>query len=169
MTARDAITDTFADAEKLIHAVVWRFFRQHGGDLEEMQQEAMLFFTESYRNYNGERAAFTTWLQSSIWWGLLNHARKPKQRRVFPDLERLPARRESALSAVLEGLSEEGRQVAELALNPPPDVRLTARSGHGESMPLSMRHGIKRYLKDCGWNANRIRTAFNEIQQALIS
>lgn len=165
----NAITETYLDVEKLIHATVWRFYRQHGGDVEELLSIAHERFAESYHGYDGDKGQFTTWLTTSIWWGLKQSQRQDAHKRVYPDLNRLPARRIAPeIEAVLGELSEECRMVALLAINPPEDVKFTARCGRGEDKPASIRHGIKHYLRDMGWTNERVHTVFATIREALI-
>lgn len=69
----------------------------------------------------------------------------------------------------LEGLSDDGRTVAELALYPPVPVIVAAEERWGADKPASLRNAIKEYLGDLGWSLVRIGESFREVAEVLVS
>lgn len=165
----------YPEVERLLWDTVHKFHRRHGGDLDELHAEANYWLVRCYQSFDA-RGAFSTWMTSSIWWGLMKvNVRRAKHHRRYgmPLPEQLPAKvGEFDPLAFVEGLSEEARLVARLAIDPPKDIRTEAngawgRVNKGEDIGKSMKRAIKKYLADIGWCTERIEAAFAEIGAAL--
>src|ERR1700722_2298991 len=72
------MTMTFETIEKLVKSTAQRFWRSHGGDIDELIAEANYVFVDAYTSgkYDPDRASFNTFLVNHIWYGLLNKASK---------------------------------------------------------------------------------------------
>ncbi len=169
----EGIRQTYDDVQRLIHHTVNRFRRRNGGDRDELLSVANERFVAAYRKYDVRRKTrFTTWVSNSIWYGLQTHQRREhplrKGKRIDLTLELLPERKlTDRLEELVSGLSEDAQFVTKLAINPPEEVRLVARCGRGENTPDGLRRGIRLYLREIGWDAERIELAFEEVRESL--
>ena len=167
--------EAYQEVRPMIGKVCDDFHRRFGGDRDEQWSVANEMFLRAYQRHDPERAAFTTHVWRQTWYGLMKHQAKETIRagREKP-LEReglVPDRRSFSLDDFLEGLSEDGRKVAGLALSLPFDLVLALRKGRGgrdREDPVRVREAIVGHLTDSGWSEERIRAAWTEISDALL-
>lgn len=88
MTANDLLyedicNDAFAQTEKMLHKLCWKFQSKYGGDIEDWQSEAHMAFITAIAKYNPNQATkFSSWLYNIIRWTLLDFARNKAKRRI---------------------------------------------------------------------------------------
>lgn len=155
-------------AEPEIRKVVAWFKSQHGGDFDELLQEAELIFVDYYRHCTSE--LFEERYKQVIRWRLLDNAKKIAKehaRRSGADLLTIPEPRHFDLPRFIEDLSEDAAEVATLVINPPQDVIHAARLKRGEHDTRSLRGAVYDFLYDIGWAASRIAESIKEIREAL--
>ena len=171
-----AVSETYGDVEKLLHKIVWKFQKKHGGCHDELMAEANFLFMKAYGSMSktqNRTLRFTTWLSKIVWYGLLDHLNS-----VIKWQTRLPRTSETALDrirskdsfnmdAFVDNLSPDAKVVAKLAVNPPPDILLSAKHGHGRHNGTTMRRALVEFLSDICWATERITESFHEIQEVL--
>lgn len=169
-----AIAETHADVHGLIVDTARRFRDSHGGEIEELIAEARLCFMLAYQDWNPASSSFTHWVRQKIWFGLLDtarrHAKRAERFPLQPDAELgdVPCRAAGwELGSFLGELGADARLVAELAIDPPVDVRLSAAQRRGEHNPRSIRLALVEYLTDLGWSSARVAESFDEIAENL--
>lgn len=181
--AMDAVNETFADCEETIKNGVRSFCRRRQLDPDEALGLAHEAFMEAYwdKRFDSERASFTTWVASRVYYKLLEAWDRQRSRhsvaqraegakavhRVFPDLDSLPRAHCSwHLIDFLDELSDDAQTVVRITLEAPGDVRLCLIE-KGNCFPRTIRAALREFLRDCGWTASRIAESFAEIRQAL--
>ncbi len=176
--ANEANETTYREVERMIDGLCWSFVRRYGLDWEECRAEAALAYAQAYRSYDPARAAFTTW----CWWAVRNALcdmlrQRGRRGREFtnsmacdddgsevPLVEAAEAKPPSLLSAVLSGLGEDARAVAEIVCSMPAEAMLAAGF-----RPERVRRSLRRRLAGLGWSLGRIAGAFGEVSEAVAS
>jgi len=170
----------------LIKKKVWQFHRSYGVEVDELEGVANLCFVEAVSDYDPEKATqFCTWLYHKIHYVLLEFAlakRVPTisltevdtEGHAVIDLDHsfgTPAIQERTciLKDKLSNLSEKGRYVAVLALNPTPE--LMENSCRGDDTVWSKKvtkHLLTKYLtKVHNWTYSEANRACSEISAVL--
>ena len=167
-----AIAETWKDTQNLVYRVVLKFQRRFGGDVDELVGEAKIHFMVAYKTFDPNRAKLSTHLWHNIYNGLRVHARSQraiqrggKHRRADGyDLGLVPSAAKQAHWS--EELTPDAKHVAELVLDPPPDIRLmlSDRKRPGQQQ---WREVVADYLRDMGWCNRRVLKAFVELRRAL--
>lgn len=176
------IAETYHEVDKLLWKLVWRFHQRYGGPVEDLKAEANFVFVQQYNLCTLEeqeryKTKFTTWLSLSVWYGLLrwHNARMKSCTRcqtgngkdVETELKAVPDGHSFDLGQFLFGLSDDAREVALLAVRPPPEVAFRAKRSRGTQNRESMRKAICSYLTEIGWATGRVLEAFAELSECL--
>jgi hypothetical protein len=174
---REAVlTDAFHDVENLLYKTCHKFWKEHGGDLEELQGEAREIFMEAYESWDKERSCFLTWVGKMVWYGLISRlGKRAKKHNKHPEVslggaETLEAGTGTGfdLNEFLDELKWDARAVVELVLDPPLALRAEMQDGKKyQTDPLWKRFALRQYLKSEGWSDKRISDVFLRIQGAL--
>ncbi len=189
---KTAITDTFHDVKEQLYNLSHRFRKEHpGAEWSEVISEAFESYCKCYHNYDRSRGArFLTYLTFKVWKDLLSKAREIAQENNLlkqkdieaatltlwgehggsywdhvPDKEPLE---EFDKKGFFGKLSEDAAIVARLALDNPIEIRVSTiqRSGNIDT-PKGIRAAIYEFLRDLGWDRERIYNSYREIQEAL--
>lgn len=162
--AQDALQETYRDEEdrlaKLVRAFKRRFPR---ADVDELSSIASEAFLEAYRSHDAEKGKFSTWLQMIVWKRMLDRVKKYARKHDGISIEPLPENLQSTdtnpLHDMSTDLSVDACQVLKLifVMN---DV--SGMKHRTPQKPL-----LRRVLKDMGWTADRITTAFQELAEAV--
>jgi DNA-directed RNA polymerase specialized sigma24 family protein len=162
----------YDDVRALVYEQVYWFVRKFNFDFEEAESVAGLAYAKAYVRYDRELSGMTTWVRKKVRYALFSALRdKIDERKVKfdPVLWDEIAEQQKACFDVqdwLSGLSEDARVMASLVFKTPMQIRaLFIRSG-GESSAL-WRLGIRMFLKECGWEEDRIELAFQQVKEAL--
>src|SRR5574343_1138297 len=81
---RDACEETYRDVQRLLFKIIHNFQAKHGGDWDDLMSVADEAFVVAYQTYRPERAQFTTWLQTKVYWALHSHLRDTIQHQDRP-------------------------------------------------------------------------------------
>lgn len=169
-------TATYQDVAPVIRAVARAHHRQHGGEQDELESEGNLIFLQVLNNWTSRHRRqsdlpFAAWVRLKVRYGLHETARRLacKSARLGSriPLETLSEPIQFPLWEATEGLPQDAAYCAKLAVDPPLDVRRTARLERGDDA-RSMRRAIAERLRDEGWTDARIFKAFAELGRALL-
>lgn len=156
------IAEGLETLSKTVHDTVIHFWLNTGGELADLDQEALLEFVRCYHDWEPNRAQFKTLLINRIRYRLIDKARvelsrKKHLRRV--ELFDLPCKQPAfCLEQFVDSLSDDARMLVLLAFE------FHAISDH---KPLQIRYGLRAYLRKAKWSHKRIRRAFSEVKEAL--
>ena len=169
-----SVTVTYQDTFKLIAKICNDFLKLKPRWInfkDELISECHLTFLKCYKSYKESSSCkYATWLSQKVWWGLLSWERRRIERNKLmsiklkdPDylinIEDTP----SILDNLQEKVSPDAEEIIYLTLQPPPDIRLYAKS----KKPKILRRAIFNFLKDLGWASSRILESFKEIGDIL--
>ena len=165
-----AKTLTYEDVRLLILDTVHKFCAAYKQDWEECVSEANVIFLSAFDSYDGDRAAFTTWVRYKIWMGLLRFLQlrmKRDAKRI--DLEeadtvRAHERPRFDLGLFVADLSDDAATMVRLVLEPARDILLAVRGRDNNRTRLA---AIRAYLQDSGWCYGRIEDAVEEVTEAM--
>lgn len=152
--------------EGLVIGTAYKFYRNYGGDLQEITADAYYLFTDACQTYE-EKAPLGYWIGVRVWWGLIDERKQKlrrRQREISTDSPPEQTYTEPLNFDWWNGLSTDAREVVEVALNPPPDVMCLRPVRTCKDISQYM---IQRYLQDCGWTRRRVREAFKEVKQLV--
>jgi hypothetical protein len=170
-----ALEVTYEDVKVQIEKLVLCFRRRYGGDYEELKSMAGLLFVDAYNAYDRKRGcAFTSYIGSKIWNGLIdylraNSARKRTMKSEVINLRSIADKEQSDfdLNEFMAMLSPDARRMVKLIVEKPPmDVLLAIRQ-RGKATPNNIWGGVKEFLFDIGWTSEMIRSSYSEIREAL--
>ena len=166
MTVRVEMQAAWDLHEGLVIGTACKFYRNFGGDLQEITADAFYLFTTACQSYK-DKAPLGYWIGRRVWWGLLDERRQKLRRRRHEQASASPPERSYEDSHDYDwqdDLSNDAKEVVEAALQPPPDVVcLRSERPHKDVS----RHMIERYFRDCGWTRKRVRKAFREVEQLV--
>ncbi len=187
--ATQACEETFFGVEPMLNVIVKQIYRQYGCDWEELQAEARLGFMLAYVSFDQSRSVFTTWCWFHVWGRLMDYVSKPARRAAIAksyslyessrydeiqvswdeatELKFNRADVEDRLGTDVEDrLGADARVVLRLALSAPAEaIRETVDNGQMDRR--AARAALRGYLRDMGWAACEITSAFTEIKFAL--
>lgn len=174
----DPIDVTYHDVEKLVHSLLHKYHRKHGGDYNSLLSEAALWFMNAYATFDrNKKTSFSTWVFIKVSMGLRTLTRqqirlsKKEEGLIRLDINLLPPKSKKSnfhLGRFYQSLSKDAKSVVRLVIATPLDIKgdLLIR---GRETPHTWRLAIWKYLKLIGWKKERIRAAFSEIQTILFS
>lgn len=174
--SRMAAEETYKDVQNMLDNVVHKVIARFGGDYQEQRAEANLIFMEVFHspNFDPEKAQFSSWVVTKVWYGLLERMRNNVLRSkrtiyVSEGIENTPSRPSLTFDKeeFLSHLSDDGKVAASALLSPPLDVSIAIKQRGENETPQRVRSAIKEFLKDLGWSMKRITESFSEIYKAL--
>lgn len=187
--AKLAVSSTYLENQEMVEKIAKQFYYKHGGNLAELISEANEYFMDIYHGYNNEvvignektkdksyYSPFPVYLRQKMIYKFLDKARSIATKRnghlqeFGYDVEWLKDKEYFSIDNWLDDLSSDAKFVAQLAIDPPPDIRLTAKQNGGDSFGCDMRAGIVAYLSDratWGWSGQRIWDAMQEVKDAI--
>lgn len=154
------IDEAYEQVKAQVMGLAAKFWRGHGGDLDEWRAEANLHFCRAYRTWQPERGKLTTWTHWVVWTGLLEEHRRrctmDRARKLIinGELDHAPARRDRA-GELAGKLDVDGLRAVSLAL--------ACRHLH----MAGKRKELVELLIDLGWSGVRIQRVFAEVREAL--
>lgn len=170
---RMALSETYADVERLVYKTCWQFVERHGGEFDECLSIANGAYMEAYRTHTASRSRFSTWLRTCVWYALLNAERAESRRRERTVHDNGPLLDIVAENADgLKRLSTDGL-LSELGDDAATVVRITLDAGRELAAMASFRKApdhrsaICQYLHGVGWTMDRIAESFREIRGAI--
>lgn len=148
---------TFESNRPYIEKLCRQFSSKHGGHWQEWLSEGYLGYRRALETYDPTKgSSFLTWLNWCIWKRFQEIVRQgckkeDKPTGYVPD----KARREFNLDLTLSELTEDGQQVARVALGQ-------------NQQDGKKRNKTIRFFQELGWTGRRIVESFNEIREALL-
>jgi hypothetical protein len=155
----------YAANVNLIRAVAWKFTKRYGTDFDETFAEANMGFMVSAQTYEPGKGDFAQWLGYGIWHRLQNWLKAATRANRKPEPGASFYTTNFNLGIFLADLSQEGREVAELALDAPEEVLQAAHKAGGH--PRNLSSALKQHLREQGWTGNQIWRAWREVREAL--
>lgn len=168
--------------KNLIFSQVHKFVNRYGGDFDDLVGDANMAFMKGHAQFTAGvtstglpiEGTYAAEIRRWVWFELFDAMRiRLSRQHAAPMVEiaegedfadTRPA--EFSLEDFTDGMSEDACLVAGLAINPPPAVEVAANEKGGN--PRNIRSTIREYLRnECGWGAERIGAAFDEIRKAL--
>lgn len=166
----------------MIYSQVRGFWRQHGGDFDEMISVANVVFCQVYATpIDAAKGSFDTLLCTSIRRRLIDNmviGHRRTKRLTSLDVEgengqtragQIPDREHATFSFMdfARGMSTDAVEVLKLVIEAPAEVEQVALAKGGKR--LNWQSTIRAYLRQAGWESSRITNSFTEIQGALQS
>jgi hypothetical protein len=160
---------TYEEMERLIHKLVWEATRRYGLPRDDVLEAAHWGFVQAYHSFTpGLGYAFDTWMGFKIDKRIKDLLRQRATARKFEpvDPELIPQKEVKKFDVEdwLEKLGEDARLTAGLVLSPPMDV-LATLAQIGTQTPADWRLAVREFLRDVGWNHDRMMKAFTEIKE----
>jgi len=162
---RDALAETYADVQLLIHKTCHDFQKQYGGDYQDLFSYAQEIFIAAYDRYTeGKGMKFTTWVRQLIWWKLKDEVRVRQQHLVLLPREDVGVLEAATAPIQVEFDLEDFCAVRELSKGARLIVKLVATR---RDVPDSCRDG-KAALKEIlateyKWTPEETKACFAEI------
>lgn len=171
MPTVDCAADAYEVARPTVEKTAGRFARKYRRDFEETLAEANYLFVRAFLSFRpggnlDRRVRFL------VWHGLMDLLRAEIRRHIpaapLTPHDSIPDRRAYFDRAGFEsGLSDDARALAELVLDPHPELDAEIRSS-GCPGPWSERNCLVRHARRrWGWSPGRVRRAFAEIDEEL--
>lgn len=164
------VTETYLRLEKWLDCIARDFQITHGGDLEELRSEANVGLVASYPKYDANVSTPMTFFTVTVWRHLLNYHRKESTQvlsgfnsRLLADIETQPPTICDGSPDYLEALSETGKLVVDLVIDPPDYFQDQTL----ENTPVSWRKAIRTHLRNLGWTWTEIKTTFAELREVF--
>jgi len=174
---KDILTETYTDMRGLVSEMAWRFWKAHGGDLDDLKAQANLIFIHAVDNYDSSRAALTNWIAYRIKKDLhryLHNGYVPEHRSIGIEHDdevnfefESKSKENFSVMELLDEMEQDTRIVLCLFLNTPKEVILSifddkkCRLDHTGG---KMRNRLRNRLRQMGWTIRRIKEAFEEIK-----
>lgn len=178
MIAVRPIDETYQDVEKLIYHAVHKFYKSHGGDIDEMIGVANQVFMDSYEAFDASKGTFTGFLYLNITRRLQDLYWHEKRRKTMSldsetedgttfagQVEDYRTSKDFDLMEFAEGMSQDAMEVLKLVLESPAELASVAMGKGGN--PRNWRSTVREFLYGMGWSGERISESFEEISGAL--
>jgi len=168
--SQDAITETYADIEKMIFHMAWKAVNMFGGDWDDYFSIANEAFIDAYNSFDPDQTQFTTWLWWNVRGRILHSMNKTKMDQmttnIGDDVEMidLAEREHFDFQRFYDELSIGAKRVVMLVIDSPWDLAEIAFSNDG---PECIRSGMFKQLRRMGWTVAMICDAFVEVREAL--
>lgn len=171
-------TENFEVVESRVGRMVKTFQRRYRWiHPNEFLSAAGVAYVEAVGTYRAEEGEFVTWILYKVDKALLtvvrNTAIRNRQWTTGAESEKLDDRPEREpeerfwLDEWLATLSPDARMVAMMVFEPPFSIHVRIAELGGYETPEAFRSGVREYLRDSGWEKERIEEAFLEIREAL--
>lgn len=179
---RDAIDTSWDDVERLVYKQAWKFWRQYGGDVEEVLADAGSHFMRAYNTFDPTRGTlFTTWVGSVVFQRLRHERQRRDVQRerergdYLLDERTAPVTSAPHVTALLSGdrlddsestVSDvrtrlDAKRLANLVVNATDDFADFMGSGKvGKRL-------LREYLATLGWTSKRFTTAMGYVRRVL--
>lgn len=174
---KEILAETYADMRGLVSSTAYRFWRTHGGDLDDLKAQANLIFIEAVDSHNPQKSKLTTWVAISIRNGLLSYMRstwyKPTHVSIDDKIEdgliesKLKPNENFSVMELLDEMEQDARIVLCLFLNTPKEVIESIfkdKKFRADHTSGKVRNRLRNRLRQMGWNIRRIKEAFEEIK-----
>ena len=155
-------TWNYEDHRKLLLSRCNRFARRVGTDSELFEDEAHIAYVRAMRDWKPGSIKFASFMVMCIdralkaFWG--RWSKVPIEDRELTEVVSSPTKTFD-LAALMETLSEDGKEAVRVAFEWKPKVK---------KRPLSAQRQImKKALQKQGWTAARVRKAHEEVREAL--
>jgi len=164
---KDALTETYADMERLICKIVWRLTNAYNADFEEVRSEANLIFLNAMKTYDEEKGALSTHLTCQITRRLQTYLHNQKKQTavylvsLFEDIED-PTSNLSMID-ILDEVGEDAKTLIDLVLETPVDFMNSIRPNAKNFKTNMKRHSVKIL----GWTKRHYKETFEEVTNAL--
>ena len=158
----------YEDVEKLVYGMIHNHIATHGGDFEELRQEAGLWFMHALGRHNTDKGrSFSSWVGHITRVQLLEVLRQRARKHLptadlDPDLIAQHDNR-GRLAELLMDLSEDARTIAGLLLETPADLRLMLLEQRGDDT----KSVLAEYLELLGWPERYVNRMFAELEEAF--
>lgn len=131
-------------------------------------------YLEAVLTYDGKSSQLKTWVSFKIDKALRSlkrdRLRKSKILNTGVELQELPEEIKEErfwLDRWLEGMSDDVRLAVSLVFEMPLPLRATIAELGGYETPQTIRQAVREYMRDLGWDENRISDTFRSIKEAL--
>lgn len=150
----------------LVFKQIHKVHKSIGGDLDEMLANAALLFHKAVTTYDNSRGtSLATWIAKVAWDDTFAERRiemgRQKRYTRDADLDHQPDRHHFDMNGFLDELSNDARELALLAFNPPKEVKLKL---DGTPKQTSLIGYARRAFK---WTDEHVRQLSDEITGAL--
>lgn len=167
----EQVTEAYESVEKMLYTICHSFARQYNWSFDELVSEARFQFMRAYRSFNpGKGAKLSTWVHFVVSRKLITYIGKEIERvnneLPFPeDLEpgSSPA---NSIMGMLEFLTADAREVLTLITELPAPFASRLRMDNRTS-DRGVRKTLVGYLKDSGWEWERIDETMDELAGAV--
>mgnify|MGYP005614730363 CR=1 FL=1 len=167
--------------QETIHKVCNRWSRTRGGEVDELKQEAFLYFAKAYQDFDG-RGDWERFVINRIKFQLLEQARTLRRKqgtvqrrfgnRVYTDAiadHRQTEANAQRFDELMDTLSPDAHLAAVLSLNPPKCIAAKIKPTETGISRRNIKRHVKDYLMNLGWTAHRVACAYAEIAKELRS
>lgn len=176
------IDEAYESVSRMIWRIVHRYHKSFGGDLDELKSVADEGFMTALYSWDESKGAFTTHVWNNVYYALKNEATALRKKGGFVKERLAPISKDEAgllhkegdegsgidpskladrphfdLASLLGDLSDEAKEVAQVALS---------LSSNGK--PVSESY-LAEIFHEAGWAASEFLRAFKEISEALLS
>ena len=170
------LAETYADMRGLVSETAYRFWRNHGGDLDDLKAQANLIFIYAVDDYDSSKGTkISTWVAYRIKKRLLDYMRSgyvPNHNSIGDEHDddfqfESKSNENFSVMELLDEMEQDARIVLCLFLNTPKEVLLTIFDDKNFRLDHTggcMRNRLRNRLRQMGWTIRRIRKAFDEIK-----
>jgi DNA-directed RNA polymerase specialized sigma subunit len=173
---KDILAETYKDMRGLISEAAYKFWRTHGGDLDDLKAQANLIFIHAVDDYDSSKGAkISTWIAFRIKKRLLDYMRSgyvPTHYSIgdgHDDDFEFESKSNENFSAMelLDEMEQDAHIVLCLFLSTPKEVILSIfndKNFRYDHAGGKMRNRLRNRLRQMDWTIRRIRKAFEEIK-----
>lgn len=173
---KDILTETYKDMRGLVSETAYRFWRIHGGDLDDLKAQANLIFIHAVDDYDSSKGAkISTWIAYRIKKRLLDYMRSgyvPIHSSIGledDDDFNFESKSNENLSIIelLDEMEHDAHIILYLFLNTPKEVIESVFNDKNFRLDHAggkMRNRLRNRLRQMGWTIRRIKKAFAEVK-----
>ena len=174
---KEILTETYKDMRGLISETAYKFWRIHGGDLDDLKAQANLIFIQAVDDFDSSKGTkISTWIAYMVRKRLFDYMRRgytPTHISIgngHDDSFEFESKSNENLSVMelLDEMERDARIVLHLFLSTPREVILTILNDKNFRLDHTggcIRNRLRNRLRQMGWTIRRIRNAFNDIKQ----
>lgn len=177
---REILTETYQDMRRLILSNAWKFWKIHGGDLDDLIAEANLIFVDACDSYDpGRGAQLGTWISFRIKKRLISYMRKKGSgygsHTSIDDHFEIPCTlldyrgNNFSVMELLDEMEHDTWIVLELFFETPRNILVKIRNKHNriDHVQAALRNRLRNRLRQMGWTRRRIEGAFDKIKNVI--
>ncbi len=179
---KDILTETYKDMQGLIFETCWRYWKQHGGNIDDLIGQANLSFIRAVDSHNETQSKLTTWIVVCIKNDLRNYMIKEYKHTHIAsiddedvyDYQNITTPNNSfSVIELLDEMEKDAHIILQLFLETPKEVidnvlvegkQMNRIQRH---MKSSMKKRLRNRLRQMGWTLQRIAKSFNDIKEAI--